>query len=80
MRANIYIRKDNEKAWDDLADKSATVNHWLITAKGSPSTIKVMDELAPTPSREIVEKYSKGLCEHSQVKGKCMWKGCKYAR
>jgi hypothetical protein len=29
MRANIYIRKENEEAWKAIADKSAQVNHWI---------------------------------------------------
>lgn len=40
MRANIYIRKENEEAWEQLADKSMQVNHWLAVMKGSPSTKK----------------------------------------
>lgn len=30
MRTNIYIRKENEKAWSKVSDKSAFVNRAII--------------------------------------------------
>lgn len=37
-------------------------------------------------AKEVVEKLvipkkeDKSYCEHGQLKGECLWKGCKYAR
>lgn len=42
MRANIYIRKENEKTWESLKDKSEWVNVAL-------SKLTITNEVTPVP-------------------------------
>ena len=75
MRVNIYIRKENEAAWNSLADKSGQVNHWLSEMQGAPvaepfndadilAVKKALDEArVPTDNREVL--FSDGTISNS---------------
>lgn len=68
MRANIYIRKENEEAWEKLENKSDWVNERL---EGN-----TVGDLAP----KLVERLSNGLCKVHGLpldsRGRCLQKGC----
>lgn len=78
MRANVYIRKENEIFWDSLEDKSGKINAWLESlqapkmqrnAEYSTKTREVTN-LPSTPSTKKFE-----FCKHDSVKGLCK-QGC----
>ena len=59
MRVNIYIRKENEKRWLDIEDKSAWVNERLNPAfkginRAVASAIKFEDDTYMRRSKDAV--------------------------
>jgi hypothetical protein len=64
MRANIYIRKENEEFWSKLEDKSELINSWLVV-------------LAEDEEDTVINCGVHGVPLNSS--GKCMQKGCRYA-
>lgn len=75
-RANIYIRKENEEAWEGLLDKSEWVNYHLTerSTKGETSPIDTLNEIDEIIEEVDSKDYS--LCKHDAVKGMCK-KGCR---
>lgn len=70
MRANIYIRKENEEVWDNLVDKSDWVN-WHLAAKRTKGATKKNRGAAPDIKIEHTPKdtnpfvgLAKDLCKH----------------
>ena len=67
-------------------DKTELAEGIEIIRKATPKQKKVLDkavevfeELGVEPDKKKVEKISKQFCEHFQLKGQCLTKGCKYA-
>ena len=89
MRANVYIRKENEVFWDTLSDKSLQVNHWIAVAKNGdsafkePAVINVGADITPEGISRLAtssaRKVSNGYCKKHGTKldsnGKCLQKG-----
>lgn len=81
MRANIYIRRENEEKWEKVADKSKWINALLANSgdtsgygavKDSPvgPMITVLsDELPPleTPFKQRVVENSQGFCKEGHA-------------
>lgn len=83
-RANVYIRKENEDAWN-ASNKSDWINEQL--QKMSPivgMTIDTDARMTLTPVIGMGDKLKKvqtdkgvEFCSHNQVKGFCK-KGCRW--
>jgi len=82
MRANIWIRRENEEQWAKIKNKSEFVNelfqeHVLGKFMTHEWVGKEKDEIVKK------EKVGVNLCKvHGTpltVYGKCLMKGCKYA-
>jgi hypothetical protein len=90
MRVNVYIRKENEKKWLKIADKSAWVNG-LLNPSENPRpdlptlTIKAMgrDVDIIHPDTIAIMASNKVTCKIHGIplddRGRCMQKGCKYS-
>lgn len=87
-RVNIYIRQENEKAWEEFGG-SEFVNRALKSLPEMRDTIKMAydpanKEVAGKPIKKVLKVVPDTLlrekvfnfCKHDQVKGMCR-KGCK---
>jgi len=57
MRANVYIRKENEEAWHKLENKSEWVNSKLGGPDDSTETPSVVDRRRKSKLQRLQEKY-----------------------
>lgn len=81
MRANIFIRKDNEEAWEKIKNKSEWVNNLLQEPKQPEPIIEPKKNIAlATPS---FVRNNAGACKNGHPipdgRDRCMGKGCKYS-
>ena len=84
MRVNIWIRKEDEEAWNNVADKPQWIHEGLATGLVTiPPKIKTKDTPIE-PSDLFVglgSLESNGLCKIHGIpldsRGKCLQKGCK---
>ena len=95
MRANVYIRKENEAAWAAIEDKSEWVNKKLERPPKTPKHKPDATILSPKVAKEhpeLVEQFDRLAAQikpkgpqckvHGDTigrNGKCLQKGCKYA-
>lgn len=85
MRANIYIRKENEEEWEKLKDKSEWVN-WHLTEKRTkgetseealPMHAVDEDDEGPGLKPPSVSRAAQRFCEHGAAVGFCKFKSCR---
>lgn len=82
MRVNIYIRKENEEAWNNIKDKSGWVNGMLTPAQTKPK--KAVEELKKLPQIKTADEiaikaFNDEECQGHEVRMNCGLRNCKYA-
>jgi hypothetical protein len=84
-RTTVYIRNDDLAKWKLIENKaeliSQAINRSVITPllKENGQIKTVQEVIAPEPSPKPQKAKKDPYCEHGQLKGECLWKGCKYA-
>ena len=85
MRVNVYIRKENEQAWNELKDKSGSVNAMLTRdpPRTATSTTTIMPDVPVVKDSVAKAKKNFEFCKNGhpipEGKSKCMGKVCKYS-
>jgi SH3-like domain-containing protein len=76
MRANIYIRKDNEARWNDIPNKSAWVNERLDQTQRSAVYSTKTRQTKTLPPTDLLDRAKVDLCPHGYAKGLCKIEKC----
>lgn len=81
-QVTVYIRKEDLEKWEAV-EKKAEFIHLSLNQKPINSLVERAVDLGVAiekhTSKKVVKKHAEALCEHFQVKGYCLQKGCKFA-
>jgi len=83
-RYNIYIRNEDEAKWKAIENKPEWL-HEHLNPKELHFTRYTKEPKSPDIEMELIAKSisipnkvaNRKLCQHAQVKGECLVKGCK---